>query len=775
MSATPHAGPRPKDATRANLSTGHVYELLQAVPFLRALSAEQAGQLVKSSYVRIYDPNKVIVRQGDYGHSMFLLIEGRVRIEAVNDTGQSLVLAQINTPGACIGEVALLGRSRRTATVVAEGTSVLLEVEKTAVERANKQTKGKVFKDLEDATRKRSIVSFLRQHRYFNELSEQAMDYIATHSELKTAERGSIIFDASDKDDSVLLLKTSVAKLVRINRGQSGEPDTESILSYFNAGDVIGLKHHGTRGARLISMGFVELITIARSNFYSLLKNDYPEIYESLQQEEQSRIQNLQQDVATRGKTVAIFVQSLMNEGAQEGQSLLTINLNQCIRCGNCVRACQERHGYARVARRGRKLVRRAKVEQEGSRETILLPASCRHCVNPECMIGCPTGAIHRTASGEVDIHPTCIGCASCANRCPWGNISMIDTPGRKVHDPISSQEVIRNRLASKCNLCHGYGNANCVHNCPTGAILRVEPTQYWEEIASVFRDANRKGIGHTDRVPRSSLAHLLMGTATLFVGGSMTALKAYEHMALGGHSAYSWPMITLGASSLLFMLASAALAGRRRIANLPVQFGTFLTWTRAHFYFGVLSLWGMLLHAGFRLGGTLTSMLALMTGAMLLTGFLGVIYYKWLPRAVTRIEGESQVEEDLLKERDELLSRRKEIQQGLTAPAQKLARALVGAGGGAMARYSASYDPRALENKLRERHKLALGELSTEERATLERLLGDSVRLVDISACAALYRLRRVGLYTHIGVASLLLLLLGVHVLGVLFFWTGW
>lgn len=773
MSVTPSSGPRPVGATRANLSTSHVQDLLDGVPFLSILKDEDKANLVKNSYIRIYDPGQVMVRQGDYGHSMFLLVEGRVHIEAVNDTGQSLVLAQLDKPGTCIGEVALLGRSRRTASVVAETTAVVMEVEKTTVERANKKSRGKVFKALEDSTRKRSVATFLRQHRYFNELNDQAMDFIASHAKMRIAERGTVIFDTDDKDDTVLMLKTSVAKLVRINRGSQGEADTESILSYFNAGDVIGLKHHGTRGARLIAMGYVELIEIPRSYFYNLLKNDYPEVYQSLQQEEQARIQNLQQNVATKGKTVAVFVQSLMNEGAQEGQSLLTINLNKCIRCGNCVKACQSRHGYARVARRGRKLVRRARIEKEGSRETILLPASCRHCVNPECMIGCPTGAIHRTSSGEVDIHPTCIGCASCANRCPWGNISMVQTRGRKVYDPISDQEVIRNRLASKCNLCHGYSNANCVNNCPTGAILRVEPTQYWEEIAAVFQDANRKGIGHTDKVPRSSLAHLGLGAASLLLIGGMSALKAYEYMMLGGHRGYSWPMIALGVLALLFMLAASALAGRRRMARLPVQLGTFLTWTRAHLYLGFLALVGMLLHAGFRLGGTLTSILVMMTGAMVATGFMGVLYYKWLPFAITRIEGEGQVEEDLLIERRELEQRHTEVLPSLSEPARKLARRALGAGGGVLSRYSGSYDRDKLRQSLLEKFKLPLGELSTEERATVERFLADGVRLVEIKACFGLYKLRRLGLYTHIGVATLLLLLLGIHVISVLFFWT--
>lgn len=770
MSATPM---RPHGATRANLSPNHLRDILEGISFLEVLKEAQLARLARQSYVRLYEPGDVVVRQGDYGHSMFVLIEGSLRVETVNDNGTSQVLAKIQNQGSCIGEIALLGRSRRTASVVAETHAVMMEVEKTVVEKANKQSQGKVFKALQETTRKRSIISFLGQHRYFNELNAQAMDFLATHATLKVAERGSTIFQAADRDDTVLMMKTSVAKLVRINPAKGDTGETESILSYFNAGDVIGLKHHGQRGANLISMGYVELIEIPRSYFYNLLKNDYPALYQKLQEEEDTRIKGLSEHVMTRGKTVAIFVQALMNEGAQEGQSLLTINLNKCIRCGNCVQSCQSRHGYARVARRGKKLVRRAKVEKAGSYETILLPASCRHCVNPECMIGCPTGAIHRTPSGEVDIHPTCIGCASCANRCPWGNISIIDTPGRQVYDPISEKDVIRDRLASKCNLCHGYDNANCVHNCPTGAILRVEPTQYWEEIAEVFKDANRTGVGHTDQVPKSNLTHIAMGGGFAIVAILLSALKVWEYSTTG-HMGYSVPMLTLGVATTFFMLASTALAARRRMNRFRIQGGTFLTWTRGHFYLGTMALFAMLLHAGFRLGGTLTSTLFLLTLSMIFTGLVGAAYYKWLPKTITRIEGGGQVEEDLLQEQKEIQTRTHELLQGLSPQANALANTTQSSGGSLWKRFGSSYKPeeQSVQKAAKTRLQNQLGELASAEKQILERLIDDASRTVDIKAALLLYRIRRAGLVTHISIATLVLLMMIVHIISVVFFW---
>ena len=54
---------------------------------------------------------------------------------------------------------------------------------------------------------------------------------------------------------------------------------------------------------------------------------------------------------------------------------------------------------------------------------------ACLHCADPVCMIGCPTGAIHRDAfGGEVVINQaTCIGCKLCATNCPYEAIRMVE------------------------------------------------------------------------------------------------------------------------------------------------------------------------------------------------------------------------------------------------------------------------------------------------------------------------------------------------------------
>ena len=98
-------------------------------------------------------------------------------------------------------------------------------------------------------------------------------------------------------------------------------------------------------------------------------------------------------------------------------------------------------------------------------------------------MIGCPTGAITRDSQREVFIQDNlCIGCGNCAVRCPWGNIAMFPLP-QKEEKEVGGVTKIVELLAVKCDLCQNRDSSACVYNCPTGACIRIKPSEYFEEL----------------------------------------------------------------------------------------------------------------------------------------------------------------------------------------------------------------------------------------------------------------------------------------------------
>lgn len=93
-------------------------------------------------------------------------------------------------------------------------------------------------------------------------------------------------------------------------------------------------------------------------------------------------------------------------------------------------------------------------------------------------MIGCPTGAIHRTVAGGIVVinDDTCIGCGTCANSCPYDNIRLVEIAndkGAPLLDEESGQPIIK---ATKCDLCaNNPGGPACVRACPHDALRRVD------------------------------------------------------------------------------------------------------------------------------------------------------------------------------------------------------------------------------------------------------------------------------------------------------------
>src|SRR5262249_14273520 len=103
--------------------------------------------------------------------------------------------------------------------------------------------------------------------------------------------------------------------------------------------------------------------------------------------------------------------------GLYQGQRLMLIDLDRCTRCDECVHACVNTHADGR-----------SRLFLDGPRfGKYLVPISCRSCLDPVCMIGCPVGSIHRGNNGQIVIEDWCIGCGMCAKQCPYGSIAMHD------------------------------------------------------------------------------------------------------------------------------------------------------------------------------------------------------------------------------------------------------------------------------------------------------------------------------------------------------------
>src|SRR5262249_57146869 len=122
---------------------------------------------------------------------------------------------------------------------------------------------------------------------------------------------------------------------------------------------------------------------------------------------------------------------------------------------------------------------------------------------------------------GEVNIYDFCSGCSNCARRCPYDNITMAERSDAGDIDAAGKKK--SKQIATKCDLCKGFGDAACVSNCPTGAILRVDPKVYFEEIAALREGGQEQvEVRAKSTVDKSSYSWwpVIIGSVAVLAGG---------------------------------------------------------------------------------------------------------------------------------------------------------------------------------------------------------------------------------------------------------------
>jgi len=103
--------------------------LLRSHPIFSSLSEEEIVNLVSDevSHERACPSDAVILREGEAGDSIFLIGSGSVQV-TLRGTGGPLMPLAILQAGEIFGEMAVLERKPRSATVVAREECLLLEV-----------------------------------------------------------------------------------------------------------------------------------------------------------------------------------------------------------------------------------------------------------------------------------------------------------------------------------------------------------------------------------------------------------------------------------------------------------------------------------------------------------------------------------------------------------------------------------------------------------------------------------------------------------------------
>lgn len=392
-----------------------------------------------------------------------------------------------------IGEMTCLNRYPRSATVVATKPSEVLEIKRNVLYMLQRNAASREI--LDKTYRRNSLANRLASLPILEPLDDdvrnKAAEALRDRVELISVEPGQTIFEQGDAADHYYIIRLGFVKVSQTFQG------TERVLNYLAPGSAfgeIGLLDDfrrmfaaefeldtppGTRTATCSALDHVELIRIQGKHFRQLVQR-FPEIRKSMA----ARMRDLlKRDEDVRQQMQQVETQDFLEQGLYLAQSLLVLDLERCTRCDECTKACADTHdGVTRLVRDGLRF------------DKFLVASSCRSCMDPYCLVGCPVDAIHRNGDSlEIDIEDYCIGCGLCADNCPYGNINMHGFPMQEVDDKGRLQTVYQIRSSGKkkpvvqqrattCDLCRSIdGKPSCVYACPHDAAFRMSGPELLE------------------------------------------------------------------------------------------------------------------------------------------------------------------------------------------------------------------------------------------------------------------------------------------------------
>src|SRR6059058_3855648 len=111
---------------------------LKAVPFFTRLSDRELDVLRSVSSEKNYPKNAVVLNEGEMGHSLYMIQSGKVKVFIGDEDGREIIL-KILGPGDFFGEMSMIDKQPRSASVTTIEASTFLVLTHAAFEKCVEQ------------------------------------------------------------------------------------------------------------------------------------------------------------------------------------------------------------------------------------------------------------------------------------------------------------------------------------------------------------------------------------------------------------------------------------------------------------------------------------------------------------------------------------------------------------------------------------------------------------------------------------------------------------
>jgi len=272
----------------AALTISDKAEKLPYIPLLSALEPAQFAQVIEKLDRLVVDEDKLVVKQGAAGKSMYIVASGTVRVLHSAGQDEPTELARLG-PGAFFGEMALVSSAPRAAEVRAAEPVVLLRMKKVEMEKLAAEAKA-IGDVLVAFCHARMLENLMRVSPVLAPVPPASRPDVIARFDTDYRHSGDVIIREDEEGPGLFLV---VSGRVRVSRDEDGEP---VMITDLGPGDLFGeisLLMSKPSTATVTAVENTALLHLARNDFHEATR-DFPVLLKgaydiAVEREEQNR------------------------------------------------------------------------------------------------------------------------------------------------------------------------------------------------------------------------------------------------------------------------------------------------------------------------------------------------------------------------------------------------------------------------------------------------------------------------------------------------------
>ncbi len=266
------------------------------VPLFSDLDRDTFVELVAALRYHKVPAGHTVVTQREPGDSLFILVHGAVEVKRRDENHKLQTLAVLGA-GALFGEMSLLTKKARGATVVTTEPGELFEIDRETVEKLA-QKHPSLSRDLVRFARRRLLMNLMATSPIFAPFSEEQRLSVVRAFQSKVAKPGEMLIKEGSEPCGLYLVLEGEVEVTMTDDGGD-----KVVLAYLREGEVFGeisLLQQAVTTANVVSTEKTVVLYLSKDKFDGL-REEYPEVNNYLEKLSGERMSDNEEAMAAEG------------------------------------------------------------------------------------------------------------------------------------------------------------------------------------------------------------------------------------------------------------------------------------------------------------------------------------------------------------------------------------------------------------------------------------------------------------------------------------------